>query len=677
MKNKKVQILITVLACIIAEMLLANYQAISLKLSGLEEVELNMRDAITADSPDAHYDYDTKTLKVEKGKISFEEVGVPMKELCIGVKDGGKSYADMRVSFTDENFARESGVDYNTGLYNIYIGTEKTSYLKISSYGEVGTLVIDFFDGIGSPFVITSVKINAPPPFHFSILRFALLIVISLAVVTGAWKWRLKKSDLTPLLVMNTGIMCLMLILLTMVAQGIHGRELLDAYPLKDEYTMDQYEQLFAAFHEGRLNINVDVDPAELDALDNPLDITERDEVGISGDYWDRAYYNGKFYSYFGVAPVFTVYYPVYFLTGQIPTGFVASTIETVYAIIFISLLYIVVIRELCKDLPMIPVMLGHYAMIFGSALLPMYAEGYFYYIAAISGMGALAAFFYFLIRAYFSKGNKLRIAMLILCGISVVIIAASRPTLLLYCAAAIVPAVFIFTDKDISIKNKVIYCVSLGTPIILGAAGIMIYNYARFGSPMEFGFTYQLTVSNASANGLSLSFIPAAIFHYFIQPPIFKTKFPYVEMNSQSLTSYPRYTYVGWALGALSYPLTWAAGMLPFMIRKNDKFKTAFLTTLLALAGLLAFFDMCKAGVHYRYTADILFPILLVALVVLFDVFGVLKTKRLGLYIPAYIGAVLLMAATITLGYLMIFADENAFFLYDFAEITDMLRSL
>ena len=54
------------------------------------------------------------------------------------------------------------------------------------------------------------------------------------------------------------------------------------------------YEQQFDAFMKGQLNI--DVEPSdELKALENPYDPWQREGI----DYlWDRAYYDGSYYSY-------------------------------------------------------------------------------------------------------------------------------------------------------------------------------------------------------------------------------------------------------------------------------------------------------------------------------------------------------------------------------------------
>ena len=53
--------------------------------------------------------------------------------------------------------------------------------------------------------------------------------------------------------------------------------------------------------------------------LENPYDALNRDSDLINRDedyLWDAAYYNGKFYVYFGILPVLVIFLPFYLITG-------------------------------------------------------------------------------------------------------------------------------------------------------------------------------------------------------------------------------------------------------------------------------------------------------------------------------------------------------------------------
>ncbi|HRL03334.1 MAG TPA: hypothetical protein PKX81_00255, partial [Gemmiger formicilis] len=65
----------------------------------------------------------------------------------------------------------------------------------------------------------------------------------------------------------------------------------------------------------GRLDLEADP-PAELLALDNPYDAGARDAAQINDIHWDHAFYNGRYYVYFGIVPCLLFQLPFEALTG-------------------------------------------------------------------------------------------------------------------------------------------------------------------------------------------------------------------------------------------------------------------------------------------------------------------------------------------------------------------------
>lgn len=99
----------------------------------------------------------------------------------------------------------------------------------------------------------------------------------------------------------------------------------------KPDY-MNQYELLAESFLEGHLYIDYDdIDPKLL-ALDNPYDPDAREAADVSF-HWDHAFYNGRYYMYFGVVPVFLLFLPYRFITGMSLTTYHATQI---FAALFI-----------------------------------------------------------------------------------------------------------------------------------------------------------------------------------------------------------------------------------------------------------------------------------------------------------------------------------------------------
>ena len=675
MNKKFIKVIVIISACLILEILFSNYTAISIKLSKCETSEIDLENMISKDDS-GNYKIEDGKIIIDHGRIRFENVNTEIRNICIETDNGFNRYYNAEISFTDNNFSFENGFNYNRSTFQMFIGNNYKNYFSHRSFRKIKTLELNFPTKAIAPFTISSITINDIPPLHFGFFRFGILLLTCFCFFNQAWKWKFSNNDYI-VIAMGSVLICLLIIITAIAVNRNCVQPLLDEYPLENTYTSDQYQQLFCAFKAGRLNINVDYSKEEFDNLINPYDKSERDSANLSGDFWDRAYYNGTFYSYFGVAPVFTVYYPVYLFTGKLPCRICASAIVSVYAVIFMSLLYMLILKHFLSDVPYLAAVSGYMALMFGSSVFALCADEYFYYTAVISGIGSLAAFLYFILKSYYEKKFIRRVILLILSGIAAVMIAASRPTMCIYYMSAVIPFVHILKDKNETVKNKIIFIFSIGIPILSGAAGIMIYNYMRFENPFEFGFNYQLTVSTAKANSITLAYIPAVLYHYFLQLPYLTSQFPYIEMNNRSLSSYPHYTYLSSNIGIFTYPVTWGMFLIPLIDKKKDKFKSHFILLLFTSGLLLAFVDMCKAGSHYRYTADILFPIILASIIALFDILYMLKNSSLKLYLTAYAAVLLLMAATTAVGYLLIFSNENKYFINDYSILTQALRSI
>ncbi|MGN1095024.1 MAG: hypothetical protein ACI4QR_01405, partial [Eubacteriales bacterium] len=129
-------------------------------------------------------------------------------------------------------------------------------------------------------------------------------------------------------------VLSLMLFLLFM---NVTPRETIP-YPFARTDFGGQYINQFDAFKKGQLYIDTEPE-SELLELENPYDPYERDKAKVYF-LWDYALYEGKYYSYFGVAPIFTVYFPFYAVTHALPNNSLACLILALWSVFFLSLCY-------------------------------------------------------------------------------------------------------------------------------------------------------------------------------------------------------------------------------------------------------------------------------------------------------------------------------------------------
>ena len=393
-------------------------------------------------------------------------------------------------------------------------------------------------------------------------------------------------------------------------------------YPLEwDPVYYDPYEQQFDALMKGQLHL--DAEPSEeLQMLENPYDPAQREGIEY---VWDRAYYDGKYYSYFGMAPIFTVHFPYYLVTGDMPAENTVTTAFAVMTALFFSLAAVKWASMYTKKLPLPMLCLGVLGSLFSTQIfLMMRGRAKFYYIATVAGMAFLSLFLWLLLCgisgtvrfANAPPSKPKRLLLYFLAGVAYGLTFLSRVNIALLAAFIVLPFIWfkVITEngngkrKFRRIKDISLELLALGIPVIVAISFQFTINYIRFDSIFEFGSTYQLTVSDISQNTLRLSDLPFAIYHYFAQPLSFSSDFPFASLDYVKLNDYGRYVYIDTGMGILSIPMMWAL-FGSALIFANKKRSAAYKTILAAvLVGMVsvALFDFCFGGVIFRYSCDL-----------------------------------------------------------------------
>ena len=76
------------------------------------------------------------------------------------------------------------------------------------------------------------------------------------------------------------------------------------------------------------------------------------------------------------------------------------------------------------------------------------------------------------------------------------------------------------------SIKETICFIL----PYIIIAIFVMYYNYARFGSILDFGANYNLTTNDMTARGIHFERFLSAIYYYLFACPRITNVFPFIE---------------------------------------------------------------------------------------------------------------------------------------------------
>ena len=256
----------------------------------------------------------------------------------------------------------------------------------------------------------------------------------------------------------------------------------------------NQYELMAEAILDGRIDFAYG-DEHYLERLDNPYDPQERKESGVPY-HWDHAYYNGHYYMYFGIVPVFLAFLPYRVVTGQALTTYHATQLFVAAAIAGIFLLFALLRKLFFGKLP-------HWVYIALSLAFSVMSVWYSIaepalYCTAITCAIALEIWsLYFFVRAVWGeeKENK----QILLAGIGAAfgaLVFGCRPPIAL-ANILVIPMLIVFLRQrkfSLQLLGKLVLA---ALPYAIVAAGLMLYNYARFDDPFEFGQAYQLTVAD------------------------------------------------------------------------------------------------------------------------------------------------------------------------------------
>jgi hypothetical protein len=389
-------------------------------------------------------------------------------------------------------------------------------------------------------------------------------------------------------------------------------RETFPYDPEKAEW-QSQYVKIFDAFKKGQ--VHLDMEPSlELLELENPYDPKERDEKHAFY-HWDHALYEGKYYSYFGIAPLITTYVPVYLITGELPNDFLVTLILAIYAVAFMALAYREVVLRFTKKVNLWLYLLGFCALVSVSGVYYGVYIGDVYNVQMISAIGCSMAFVFFAFRAMRTKGVVPRCVLLVFAALALGLTVMSRPSVALMCLAVVPLFIeFLVKSKKAEWKKTLATVGSFVVPLAICAGFVMWYNAARFSSPFDFGEKYQLTVNDISQNTFEINFIFSSIYSYFFHPFWVSKEAPYFIMNgTQTLFPGARYVYGEHYVGAFAFILP-ALTMLYSRIMRSDKeqgkrdiTRNAFAICTVALSLIIAYVDFCKGGTNMRYMFDII----------------------------------------------------------------------
>lgn len=612
-KSENLAILFLLLISVLAEIFVFNFRF-------FEEIAAALPSKAVGFSQFAEVACAAKTkngLLVQNGS-TFYVKGPGAAVNSVKINASGSGSFTVAVYYTDEAF---SNSEISAGSWDVDLSLPGSEYIRLKTAGNCKTLKFVVYNTAGSP-VITSIELNRPY-FKFRLLRCALLF-LALFLLTLPRRRRLwdtpPQSHVSDYAGALINLFFAAAILSAFLCAGYGGAQTFSADAGSDG---DCYRLLTEAFANGRLSF-LESPPQALKELPNPYDPTERANINY---IFDSAYFNGKYYCYFGIAPVITLLLPFRLLTGlYMPTPFACFVymLAMLFAVLF---LYYNIAEKWFPDIGCMPFVSGAIAVVFGANLFWLIARPMFYELAVISALFYLFLGFALLIRCL--RGAKRPVLTLVFSGLCFALMVASRPTFIFYLAAA-VPLLLplIFRKQRLNFKNAL----GFFSPLAVFAVILIAYNYARFGSPFDFGQRYQLTISDIRYNkATNLAALPGGLYHYFFAPLSVDLTFPFFHIVQSNPETSAGFYYNQPMAGLFNFPLMLTLFCSVYIIKRmpeKRKDLKAFTSILLVAALVMTYIDITLAGVLERYTLDIGPVLTFVCVILWFEIIGYFRSK-------------------------------------------------
>lgn len=367
------------------------------------------------------------------------------------------------------------------------------------------------------------------------------------------------------------------------------------------------YELLTEAVVHGRTSLSLEPDP-RLAQLANPW----AGPQGIPRAH-DATYFNGKYYLYFGVAPVVLALAPWRIGTGTYLT-------DSAAILVFIAIGYLLGLRFVLRAAREGGVTLSDraaagvaLALGWGAFLHYNLAGAQFYQVPIACAFACTMAAANALLAAWRREGGGAAVAWLAVGSFFAGAAVGARPNFLFVLPVfGLAGGALAWRRMRAGARSAALRLLAATVaPAALVGVGLAAYNYARFGDPLEFGLSYQFAAIDMRHFKLfGPEFFARCFDAYLLSPARYSIYYPFVGLREET---FGLLTWAPAALLALGAP--WLAGGRrtesgsPAMAAATLFAAAAGVTTL----GTLLFYSYQLE----RYELDFLGPLMVAAWVV------------------------------------------------------------
>lgn len=646
---KKLSICMAVLFVVVTavSLFVMNFTPLNRLLGGYEEQKLDLS---RADGANITYN-DDGTITLGEGYAELEFTGIDARVGSIGFDiDFGDSTKGGKVC---ADFADATSSYYRKNLTRLTIGNDLDNVMTCNFSGEVSRLRFEISLDDYQSATLKGITLNQSiSPMHIAeIVGLWFLVALGLTIliymianpVGARKKFSENRVGCARVAAFITAAAMVFTVCLTVtnVMKGWSNTY----YSFTSQEGNQISKELVDAFEHHQVNL-LEEPSEELLKLDNPYEYVKRDaEVGSGNFLWDHCFYNGKYYSYYGIGPVLALFLPYHLITGYyFPSGW-ATLMFSLIGILFLTKIYLAVIEKKFRDLPTNTVTAGLITLQLSSGIMFSAARPLFYELAIASGFMCVAIGAYLLMTSNILWDGKISYVRLGFASFFLGYAVLCRPTLAVYCIAAL----FFFAgglkkaldglEKRQKTRTFFKYAAVALVPLGIIALGQMTYNYLRFDNPLDFGIQYSLTINDFTHAEFHWKYVLINMYAYLFNMPHFTPKtFTHLASSAErfGLNGYMFFDDAGKNLisvGIIYRALPIFAYLFSGKALKRVEKKKRILPALLigvtcVLMPLVIIFSSWESGYAVRYNADFSWQMVIGALVVAFTLYKSIKSE-------------------------------------------------
>ena len=636
-ETKRFGIVVLAIA-ILLEVFVFNFHSFHLVGGNYEEQQLDLNEA-------RQYNFNSERTDFVSNpgggsRLEFIGVGAPIGTVRIDfdylegdVAGRVASYVDVEIDAKDSTYSGEYRM--NVATARAIRDNERSEYIILDLSGDVEDIRFKLYTEETEAFRVNSITLNAPQPMEFSSTRLLVIVAIAFALYallvfpTFKSEYCNNKRFFNIFAIVLTAAFSGIAVVLTVLYNINSSGNAISSF---SSLTGNQISrELVDAFRAGQVHL-LDAPSEELLALENPYDWSQR--LLNSVPYkWDHLLYDGKYYSYYGIAPVLLLFLPYNIITGYYFPTPEAVLLFGVVGIVFLSLLFVEIIKRFFEKISVGIAICSLLILQLCSGIMYCFCSPLFYEIAQASGFMFTMMGLYFLVRSGVVGKGRISLVSLCLSSLCLALAVLCRPTLALYCIVALIFIAFGFfknikqtkEDGKSPLKSSVVYlCMALGCFAVIGSVQ-MAYNYMRFGSILDFGIQYSLTINDFTRAQYHTDFVTIGFWNYLFAFPQVHLDFPFVFSNFSTLDVNGYYfianqNAIGLFWRALPmFGYLGAAAAYKRLERKHRLPALALILSTCVIAPFVIIFSIWESGYGVRYSADFAIELILGGMMILY----------------------------------------------------------